>query len=391
MVPVRDRPEWLDRCLASLGPGTPVVVVDDGSSDPASVAEVCDRHDARLLVRPDNGGPAVARNDGLGRVDTELVAFLRQRLRGRLPAGWARWWPCSTTPSSGRWPPGPTPRRPPGRSAARFAGPARRSTWDRSRAGWDRTDGSATSPPRRWWRGAGPSPAGSTPASGSVRTSTWSGPWSTPDGSVRYLPSVDVWHHAPSSWGGLLGRRFRYGTSAGPLARRHPGRLAPVGAPAAGRGGGTGPAGRAAPGYPPWSPPSMASTLARRVGALGIPPGLALGWSAAGDGVDRVRAGPGRHRAVRPGAGHRRLPGRGKRRRRIRGGDAWPWCPRWSNGGNVDRRSTRSGGRLASIADDCAYGLGVWAGCPASPDPGSAGSLAEVEPESDPDRSQGRP
>ncbi len=45
---------------------------------------------------------------------------------------------------------------------------------------------------------------------------------------VRYEPSVTVFHHEPSSWPQLLGRRFRYGTSAGPLAKRHPGRLVPV-------------------------------------------------------------------------------------------------------------------------------------------------------------------
>jgi mycofactocin system glycosyltransferase len=45
---------------------------------------------------------------------------------------------------------------------------------------------------------------------------------------VRYDPSVSVQHAEPDSWRALLARRFRYGTSAGPLARRHPGRLAPL-------------------------------------------------------------------------------------------------------------------------------------------------------------------
>ena len=45
---------------------------------------------------------------------------------------------------------------------------------------------------------------------------------------VRYQPSVTVFHREPRSWAALWARRFRYGTSAGPLARRHRGRLAPV-------------------------------------------------------------------------------------------------------------------------------------------------------------------
>ena len=45
---------------------------------------------------------------------------------------------------------------------------------------------------------------------------------------ARYVPSVTVDHGEPSTWLGLLSRRYRYGTSAAPLARRHRGRLAPA-------------------------------------------------------------------------------------------------------------------------------------------------------------------
>jgi mycofactocin glycosyltransferase len=43
--------------------------------------------------------------------------------------------------------------------------------------------------------------------------------------AIRYDPRVTVRHVEPDSWTASLGRRFRYGTSAGPLARRHPGAL----------------------------------------------------------------------------------------------------------------------------------------------------------------------
>jgi hypothetical protein len=45
---------------------------------------------------------------------------------------------------------------------------------------------------------------------------------------IRYDPAIGVEHGEPRSWRRLLVRRMRYGTSAAPLARRHPGRLAPV-------------------------------------------------------------------------------------------------------------------------------------------------------------------
>lgn len=45
---------------------------------------------------------------------------------------------------------------------------------------------------------------------------------------VRYDPSVQVAHADPAGRGALLARRFRYGNSAAPLARRHPGALTPL-------------------------------------------------------------------------------------------------------------------------------------------------------------------
>ena len=44
----------------------------------------------------------------------------------------------------------------------------------------------------------------------------------------RYEPSVVVVHRARAGIGGWLRQQFEYGTSAAPLARRHPGALAPL-------------------------------------------------------------------------------------------------------------------------------------------------------------------
>jgi mycofactocin glycosyltransferase len=104
VVPVRDREIELTRCLAGLSGGaggergggpprerevergrppgpalarTPrVIVVDDGSRDPAAIARVASGAGARVLRRAVNGGPAAARNTGLAAADTPLVAFL---------------------------------------------------------------------------------------------------------------------------------------------------------------------------------------------------------------------------------------------------------------------------------------------------------------------------
>lgn len=75
VIPVRDRAAAVDRLLANCV-GVRAVVVDDGSLDPAALRAVCERHAARLCRHERSRGPAAARNDGLARVETELVAFV---------------------------------------------------------------------------------------------------------------------------------------------------------------------------------------------------------------------------------------------------------------------------------------------------------------------------
>lgn len=75
VVPVRDRPDQLDRTLAALHP-LRLVVVDDASIEPGPVAEVARRHHAQLIQLLVNAGPAAARNAGLATVTTPYVAFV---------------------------------------------------------------------------------------------------------------------------------------------------------------------------------------------------------------------------------------------------------------------------------------------------------------------------
>ncbi len=57
LIPVLDRPRLLDRCLSAVGRRYPVLVVDDGSADPAAIATVVARHGATLLRRPPTAAP----------------------------------------------------------------------------------------------------------------------------------------------------------------------------------------------------------------------------------------------------------------------------------------------------------------------------------------------
>lgn len=75
VVPVRDRADQLERCLAALVP-LQVIVVDDASLDWKAVARVAHRHGAHLVPLTRNLGPAGARNVGLRQVRTPLVAFV---------------------------------------------------------------------------------------------------------------------------------------------------------------------------------------------------------------------------------------------------------------------------------------------------------------------------
>jgi mycofactocin system glycosyltransferase len=85
VVPVRDRPDQLNRCLASLT-GLACIVVDDASLDPGSVAEVARRHGAEIVALDRNVGPAAARNIGLVKVRTPFVAFVDSDVEVRTDA-----------------------------------------------------------------------------------------------------------------------------------------------------------------------------------------------------------------------------------------------------------------------------------------------------------------
>lgn len=79
VIPVFDDPTGLRQAILSVL-GTPTIVVDDGSADPESIAEIVAGFSVGepiTLIRSEvNQGPATARNVGCAHVTTPLVAFL---------------------------------------------------------------------------------------------------------------------------------------------------------------------------------------------------------------------------------------------------------------------------------------------------------------------------
>jgi mycofactocin glycosyltransferase len=232
LIPVKDRPELLDRCLTALGDRYPVLVVDDGSAGPAAIAAVVGGHGARLLRRAANGGPAVARNTGLASVTSELVAFCDSDCVPE--AGWIE------------------------RLAAHLADPAVAVaaprilpiSGDRSWADRFSAAGSSLDMGGQEGRVAPGTRLSYVPTAALLaRCSALPGAggeavfdpalrlgedvdlvWRlhATGWRIRYEPAAVVRHHEPGSWPGLLARRFRYGTSAAPLALRHPGQSVPL-------------------------------------------------------------------------------------------------------------------------------------------------------------------
>lgn len=356
VIPVHDRPAALEALLAQLGDAHPVLVVDDGSADGVRVAASCERHRARLLRRPRNGGPAAARNTALAAVDTALVAFLDSDCRP--PADWLDVLGAHfQDPAVVAVAPRIRPRPPLGRGVrARYA--AARSPLDLG--------------PREGPVGPGRPITYVPTAALVVRRSALDGfderlrygedvdaIWRLHDagGRVRYEPRVEVEHEEPAGWRALLTRRLRYGTSAAPLARRHPGRLAPLV-------------------VRPWPAATALAVLAGRpvlAGGLYGTMTLRLGRRASASGLPRAWAVPWTaHATLRTGAAAGRAATMfaapvllaALTRRRLRGPAATllllPPLTEWAT-----RRPALDPVRwsLAAIADDAAYGTGVLLGC----------------------------
>ena len=376
VVPVLDRPRTLARCLTALGRSVRVVVVDDGSADPAAVAAVAAEHGARLVRRSTNGGPGAARNTGLLGLTSPFVAFLDSDCVP--PTGWLE--PLLTHLAD------PLVAA----VAPRIVGDAPFATANRHTVA-DRHTVAGRYTVARGNLDLGPAAGRVTPtarvryvptAALVARTAALADVarhgyvfepglrygedvdlvWRLDAAGwrVRYQPESQVGHSEPDRWRVLLARRFRYGTSAAPLAAAHPDCVAPLV-------------------LLPWPALAVGALLARRP----VPAAAALavtavrtrrrlrgaGLPTAGAAATAVQAtystwlGGGRYltqfaapavlaAAVLPGRPGRRVAAASL----LLAGPLQAWWPR--------RRALDPVRFTAGyLADEIAYGAGVWASC----------------------------
>lgn len=261
VIPVRDDLAGLRALLASLRASRPaaasVLIAEDGSRDPHAFAEQARRHEVRIIQQESARGPAAARNEGWRATDTAVVAFLDADVevtpdwlmpllehfadptvaavapRVRAPA-------APRAPAAGR-------RTPPRRVAPPVGAPASpRSTLDgfeRHCSPLDMGPAPSIVGPQRRVRYV-PSAAllfrrEALEALGGFDEDLRVGEdvdvvWraAAAGWTVRYEPSVVVHHRNRPSWGALGRQRFGYGTSATPLAARHPEVVTPLEIPA---------------------------------------------------------------------------------------------------------------------------------------------------------------
>jgi mycofactocin system glycosyltransferase len=378
IIPVRDRPAMLERCLAAAGTRFPVVVIDDGSANPDAIAAIAAQHGVAVRRRSANGGPAAARNTGLAGVGTDLIAFLDSDCVP--PSGWVdKLAGHFADPLVGAVAPrivpisSPASREVDGRPpAARYAaacgsldlGPRPARVLPNSRVAYVPTAALVVRRSALDSLAAGRPPFDSALRYGEDVDLIWrlhEAGW-----RIRYEPSVRVAHDEPVSLAGLLERRFRYGTSAAPLARRHRANMAPLV-------------------LHPWPAVTAAALLARRPVAAAA--GLAGAWFDVTTALRRVGVPADGTSAATVTAVRQTWLGIGRYATQF-GVPAVALALARPGGKSAARRWGRRAAAaslllgpalnayaeckpdldpvrftLARIADDICYGAGVWAGC----------------------------
>ncbi len=365
-----------------------IIVVDDGSAEPDAIAAtvaLAGNPTVSLVRRERNRGPAAARNTGLEKVATPLVAFVDA---GCVPRpGWLR--PLlahfadpkvalvapRVTADPERW-------TDPPRSAALPAAPApgrdlRRRIEDHVRRAIARYEVSRSSLDQ------GPYPARVAPGTrvayvpsacivadadalreiGGFDEDLQVGEdvdlvWRLlPERRVRYVPGPGATHDVRTRPSSFLARRFAYGTSAAPLAVRHPRGPVPVrvspwsaaawsavalGHPVVGVGIGA----------------TSTALLVRKLDGLRDPTKVAMRLAGRGNLAAGGLLANALRRAWWPLALGAALVGPRSVRRCVAAAFVLPPLVTWRPGTRLDPISWV----VLSTADDLAYGAGVWAG-----------------------------
>ncbi|NEW72931.1 mycofactocin system glycosyltransferase [Streptomyces rapamycinicus] len=344
VVPVRDNPEGVARLLAATTGLATRIVVDDGSVVP--LPQATHRHRAPA-------GPAAARNTGWRQVTSSLVAFLDS---DTIPEpGWLESvLPLFTDPEVLAVAP----------RVRSLPGPGALSRYEAERSSLDLGHRPAAVRPM--------SRVGYVPSAALVIRRTALSAVDGFDeslrfgedvdlvwrliatgGTVRYQPQATVWHQPRPTLRAWLRQRFAYGTSAAPLALRHPENL---------RCASLSPFSAAVwallmTGRPLGGLSLAAATsalLPRKLRGHAIPVGTAFGLAARGHlGAGRILADATR-RAWWPLA----LSGKTGRRALIAA-----LLPCLIEGCSYGHELDPARWTALRIADDLAYGAGVWTGC----------------------------
>lgn len=235
VIPVRDRPDALTRLLGSLAPfrdaGAALIVVDDGSVEGAAHRGIAEEHGATYRRRERSGGPAAARDDGIAACTSALIAVIDSDCE--VPDGSGPWWEPVLRLLSDDLTAAVAPR------IRTVPGPRLLQRYEALRTPLDLgTEPARVSPGTR----VSYVPAAALVLRADAYRAVGGFDRSLPVGEdvdliwrlvaaghrVRYEPTVVFDHPARSGAAGWLRQRFSYGTSAAPLDARHPGQVAPV-------------------------------------------------------------------------------------------------------------------------------------------------------------------
>lgn len=222
VIPVRDDPDGLASTVASIdgghgldGPST-LLIVDDGSSKPVTV----DGERATVIRRTISGGPGTARNDGQAQANAPIIVFIDAGVTAE-PTALAELCRAFADPDlmavAPRVRSAPSPhlvgrydrwRSPLDMGSTRsLVGPGRKVAYVPSACLAVRSDAfeqvGGFDPRLRY---------------GEDVDLVWR---LSKLGHVGYLPAVEVEHQPRRHLRAMLEQRFRYGSAAGPLARRH--------------------------------------------------------------------------------------------------------------------------------------------------------------------------
>lgn len=365
VIPVRDDPSGLAATLSALrsdgaaadpaGLGD-VYVVDDLSAEPAPLADQCSPAGATLIRMKTWGGPAGARNAGWRSAPEPLIAFVDANCEPE--PGWLdRLLPHFADPQVGAVAPRIVP-------AAAVGAPVVLGAYEAVASPLDLGGREAIVRPR--------SPVAYVPTAALVvRREALEGlggfDESLPVGedvdfvwrlvsagwAVRYEPGAVVRHPVRPGWPAWLAQRFRYGTSAAPLARRHGTAVAPaVMSPWTAASWVL-----AAAGHPALASAAAGCSVAALTGVLPLAEAVRLA------GIAHLRGGSALARAVRrtwaPAAVAVAVASR-RSRPALAAVAVAPGLLDWFN-----RRPRLDPARFVTLrlADDLAFAAGVWAGC----------------------------